>query len=433
MNLALIYTRLVPWTICLFLALLIYSDVWWVGEPYEVDARGFFESLQDQASFLHPLTYSIWLGVFKAIGWANGALFFQAYIALMLIWLAMHYYVRARYRLGLLIAFGLLLYFATGFPFIINMMSPDAFTGIALLSFVLLIAPSPGKGPFDRIVVTLVFLWSGSMQHGHAFLFLVLMIILSVWAISSSREIIAVKYLGLGWGLVLAVMIVLPSLHAMLGQGFRSSGASHVYLAGRMAENNIMSKYLELHCDKKELALCKYREMLPMSSATFRNSPESPFHREGGFDNEDTRREYLHVFRTSFLHPALLWMHFKVFVGDGIMQIFSFTPEWVKSEGYGDVFRSIIFIRWLLERLFVLLAVVVISVWMLNKNPYLSKVGLFTSLMVCGLIGNAFIEAYLNGVDGTLQAKVMWLLPVTSLILVMAFLSPPIAHDNKNT
>jgi len=424
MKFTIIYTRLFPWLVCLLLALLIHTDVWITGGPYLVDSPSFFETLGDRSHFQQPLTYSIWLGVFKTIGWPNGAMFFQAYIALLLLWLATHYYVRARYRLGLLLALGLMLYFASGFPFVINTLSPDAFTGIALLSFVLLIAPSSGKGPFDRIVVTLVFLWSSSMQHGHSFLFLGLMIILSVWAIASSREIVAVKYLGLGWGLVLAAMIVLPAMHALLGQGFKTSAATHVYLMSRMAETDLLVNYLDKHCDTRSLSLCKHRDKFPMPATEFRSSGESPFYLEGGFDNPDLQQEYMRIYRSSFLDPALLWIHCRTFFEGGMTQIFSFTPNWVSGQEYPYVFRSILWVRWLLERLFVLLAVIIIIVWMLNKQKQLSKAGLFSSLLLIGLLGNAFIEAYLSGVDARLQAKVMWLLPAVSLIVVIAFLLP---------
>lgn len=393
-----------------------------------MDSLSFFETLDGRSNFEQPLTYSIWLGFFKTIGWPNGAMFFQAYIALLLLWLASHYYVRARYRLGLLFALGMVLYFASGFPFVINTLSPDAFTGIALLSFVLLIAPSSGKGPFDRIVVTLVFLWSSSMQHGHSFLFLGLMIILSIWAITSSREIVAVKYLGLGWGLVLAAMIVLPAMHALLGQGFKSSAATHVYLMGRMAESDLLGKYLDKHCTPTNFSLCKYRENLPMPANAFRNSIESPFYLEGGFENPDLQQEYMRIYRSSFKDPELLWIHTRTFFEGGMTQVFSFTPNWVSGQEYPLVFQSILWVRWLLERLFVLLAVVIIIVWILNKQKQMSKAGLFSSLLLIGLLGNAFIEAYLSGVDARLQAKVMWLLPAISLIVVIAFLLPD--HDD---
>lgn len=424
MKYTIIYTRLYPWLLCLLLALLVHTDVWITGGPYLVDSPSFFETFTDRANFQQPLTYSIWLGVFKTLGWPNGAMFFQAWIAMMLLWLATHYYVRARYRLGLLITLGLVLYFASGFPFVINTLSPDAFTGIALLSFVLLIAPSSGKGPFDRIVVTIVFLLSSSMQHGHSFLFLGLMVLLSVWAIISSREIIAVKYLGLGWGLVLAAMIVLPSMHAVLGHGFKTSAATHLYLMSRMAETELLEKYLDKNCEAKSLSLCKYRHVLPMPAEKFRTDAESPFYLEGGFDNPDLQREYMRIYRSSFKDPELLWLHGRTFFAGGLTQIFSFTPNWISGQEYAPAFRFILWVRWLLERLFVLLAVIIVTVWMLNKHKKLSKSGLFVSLLILGLLGNAFIEAYLSGVDALLQAKVMWLLPAVSLILVLAYLVP---------
>ncbi|MEL6672555.1 MAG: hypothetical protein AAFR61_10200 [Bacteroidota bacterium] len=259
------------------------------------------------------------------------------------------------------------------------------------------------------------------------------------------------KRLGLWMATWLVALLMVPSTHALMGDEFRFSKASHVFFMGRMLDSGILDRYLDEYCEEKQWELCQYKDQLPEGCMDFIwNQEKSPVYQMGGW--EATEQEFSQIINHTLRHPKYLGLHFweggvATFrqllqnpVGEGLisdwyasetcpvyLHMQKFFPyefsAYLNSRQCVGIFKEKLDFTWLN-----ILSNLVLSVGLLitlgfigwKKFRLLSPSLQFAWLVLpLGILINAAVTGALANVYGRLESRVIWLFPL--LVLMLAY------------
>jgi len=176
---------------------------------------------------------------------------------------------RGPVRCEMLIFLGLVVFlaFGTTLPWFVGQIMPDAFTGLAPLSFFLLLYDS--EMSLERTVLTcIVFCISIGTHITHLLAITALLAaILILRAFGRFREFWPARPTKNIVCFVLVPMIAVAGLFGLsnwrAGYGFVLSPGKSVFLLGRLIESGLASAYLQQQCKTENLTPCKYLHNLP--------------------------------------------------------------------------------------------------------------------------------------------------------------------------
>lgn len=402
------------------------NNGWMIHMPYD---RPIGYSLFIRIASLNSLT--LW-----------GVVFFQSLAGAFLLQTIMRFILGMRYHDLLFLAITFLTGIATSAGWFSGQIMPDIFTAYLLLAFCILffmpVVSKTGRWLLYLFIALCVFV------HTSNLLICVLLgsfVFIYSW-IWKKRDLFRPASIVLI--ISIACWILLSSMHALAGRGFRLSSASHVFIMSRMVENGILDSYLHKYCDTENYQLCNWQGKFPDRQWDFMWSDSGPFIQTGGWT--DSEAEYSKIIKGSLTDPRFLGMHIVknslatlrqlplIYVGDGLMPFNEpSNPFWKVQQYFGDElkeYRSSLQQTGMLRFEHFNILIVVFSLLVITaalvvgsvvRNPLAStiKFDRIFKLIILFLICNAAITATFSTVVGRFQSRVFWVLVVFSLLFLL--------------
>lgn len=381
-----------------------------------------------------PIGYSLFIRISSLNSltlW--GVVIFQAVIGALLMQLIMRSVLGIRYHDFHFLGIALLTGVATSAGWFAGQIMPDIFTAYLLLALcILFFIPVVRKG--WRWGLYLFIALCAFVHTSNLLISLLLGAVLFVYALIRKRSdlfrpasillIISI----VGW-------VVVSSMHAIAGRGFRLSSASHVFIMSRMVENGILDSYLHKYCDTEAYELCSWRGKFPDRQWDFMWSDSGPFIQTGGW--AESEKEYNKIIRGSLADPRFLGMHIVknslatirqlplIYVGDGLMPFNEpSNPFWKVQQYFGDElkeYRSSLQQTGMLRFEYFNILIVLFSLFSIVATLIAGGVRYMGDestvffrrifkLVALFLICNAAITATFSTVIGRFQSRVFWVL-----------------------
>jgi hypothetical protein len=323
---------------------------------------------------------------------------------------------------------------------------PDIFTGIGLLTLLLLYFDDELKAP-ARITLMVLLLVCTIMHSSNLITYslTVLLVVGYAWAIKGRTVLLPLRKVLPIAAVVLSGWLALPGMHWVFGGSFTVSRSSYMFLMGRLVESGILDRYLAKNCaDSNYMQLCKYRSELPNDAISFLWDAQSVPNRTGGW--EAHRQEYEFIIRDILTspryYPALvseaIQATFRQLVsvehGDGLTAFRENTnPFWKVQEFFPYELREYLSSRQNTSRFdfselntrnqFVLLITVALLCLGLGsrvRKQLSEKERLWLLICISGIVANAGVTGGLANVLSRLQTRTVWVLPFSVFCLAFA-------------
>lgn len=153
----------------------------------------------------------------------------------------------------------------TSLPWYTAQIMPDVITPmIALVLYLLLFAPELGRWKRGYLWTCLFFFLIS--HNSHVAMMAIMLLGLVVFGYFHRRSIPNLRYwmgLGTATAILVAGLVFVSWYNHRHGLPARFSPAAHVFLTGRLSENNLLRDFLDEHCDERGYPLCRYKEELP--------------------------------------------------------------------------------------------------------------------------------------------------------------------------
>jgi hypothetical protein len=228
------------------------------------------------------------------------------------------------------------------------------------------------------------------------------------------------------------------------GNGFSSSSSTHVFIMGKLVESGVLKVYLEKACPIKNYKICNYKDNLPTLAWTFHWDASSPVQKEGGWaaNKEEYNTIIADIFSRPKYYPFLAYKSVEAtarqlvltqidgnyilpwaIFDDGtapfeaIEQYFPHELNEFKNSKQNIKTFNIPFY----DNLFFMVLIITIIFCLLfyqriyPENKFLGSV---LVIFIVLIVFNAFATAILSSVNARFNARVIWLIPFFSLILI---------------
>jgi hypothetical protein len=248
--------------------------------------------------------------------------------------------------------------------------------------------------------------------------------------------------------IVLSSWFILPSINYLIEKKFILSKGTHVFLMSHLTDTRILKQFLDENCNKtefKECKLCLYKDSLPVDLASFIWS-SGILEKTGGWEN--SREEYNKIIKATLTTPKYLLLNiYRSFtygliqltqnkIGEGLTAYNDWSPPYsLIKEKFNNELNNYLNSKqnkWngvnlkfdLLNTFHTILILISISIVLtlmtssIIKNFDNTSV-LFVIFIIISIIVNSFFTAGLNNPYARYQARVVWLLPFSTIILII--------------
>ena len=402
--------------------------------------------------FDRPITYGLFLSFFSFHYSAWFVVLFQnlltAFVILELLKTFFHNYsydkIRKIYCLILLF-----LVVFTGIGWYSNQLMPDFFAPLTILCFFILIIRS--NIPLASwIGLSLILLYSAISHFSHLMIGTVLVFVCIVlkYLLKEKLKDLSIKRIGYTGFIVLSGWFILPAINYALEQEYTLSKGSHVFLMGHLTDTGILEEFLKENCDTpeyKDCKLCAYKEILPRDAAGFIWAGEI-LEKTGNW--KDSKTEYNKIIRGTLNKPKYLFANmYKSFLY-GLIQLtdnkigHGLSAYRENSAPYGQIhwrfhnelnnylnslqnksdgadFNLDILNRFHFSLLIICLFITVLLLTGTIRSKLDPTTVIFLVFVVASIVINSFITAGLNSPYGRLQTRVVWLFPLSIIIILI--------------
>ncbi|GAB4249025.1 MAG: hypothetical protein Kow0079_01430 [Vicingaceae bacterium] len=208
---------------------------------------------------------------------------------------------------------------------------------------------------------------------------------------------------------------------------------------GALVEHGIVQSYLDDHCNYTDYMLCEYKDSLPDKAWMFLWNEDSPFYKMGGWSG--TKEEFNEIIFNTITTPKYIGLHIKESlkatadqltkfkIGDGngafgeetllykrISKYFEHEISTYESSLQNN--QNFSFLSWYNAILIIIILISIISLLIVfyklgNLDKKLLSV---ISIVILGIIINAWVCGTMANAIDRLGTKVIWLLPLMALI-----------------
>lgn len=396
---------------------------------------------------------SLFYGLFLYItsfGWPSAwgpAVWWTAWTAILAqagltLWL-LHLFVRAelgRASLALIIAIAIGVALFSAMPWYAAQWMPDALVAPCILGAWLLGFRWAALNPVERggaAAIVILAVWS----HMATLALAVGLAIAVQVAWLLRRHLPGTPRAAPVAGAVLGAVLLMPALTVPLAGSFSFTPGGPVFIFGRLVQDGIVGRYLDIHCPVPELRFCAYRDTLPKSADEFIWGSGSPFWALGGWHSPELDGEMRTIIRQSLVELPLLQIKkaltsaveqfVAVRTGDGLADYQAGTQGEVKrllpqhdadfqaaKQQRGQITPQFFETLNLVHRPVALAGealLIATFAWALWRRQ--TELAWLSGFLLVALLGNAFICGVLSNPHDRYQSRIAWL----------AWLAPAIA------
>ncbi len=307
----------------------------------------------------------------------------------------------------------------------------DIFTPIMLLAFIILVIGRSSK--WTRGILYFIFLIATTMHMSHItfniFLILLILIIrkLRVFGIQDTLRLKP---------LLICLFVSVLSLATM---GSPLSKSKHGFLMGAFVEHGIAKAYLDENCEGNNFDFCTYKDSLPDKAWVFLWHEDSPFYKMGGW--KGTKTEFNEIIYNTLTTPKYIILHIKESIKATVDQLSkfntgdgngAFTEGTLLHKRIGLYFNHAMtsyesslqqnnkfnYLHWYNKILFgvVFVSLLGLLAVIMNSRKLDKKILSIILLVISGILINAWVCGTLAGVTSRLGSKLIWLIPLITLI-----------------
>ena len=397
-----------------------------------------------------PITYGLFLRFFSFNYSAWFVILFQNFITAYVMYEFLKIFFLKMKRFSL-IYYSILLFLVlfTGIGWYSNQLMPDFFAPlIILIIFTLLI--SKDISIFSQILLSIILLGGLTTHFSHlviASLVIAFIIFIKVLFMRNLKEY-SFRRVFVVSALVFSGWIVLPIINYITEKQFILSKGSHVFLMAHLNDTGVLKKFLNEYCTSnefKDCKLCQYKDSLPNDLATFIWS-SNILENTGGWEN--SKEEYNKIIYATLKNPKYLFLNIYRSVTYGFVQLTKneigqgLTAYNPGSAPYGQIhwrfnaelnnylnsrqnlwngvslkFDTLnkFHLTLLIISLFMLVLIVTSPIYFRLD----SIARYFLIFAILSIIINSFVTAGLNSPCERFQARIVWLLPLSLIILII--------------
>lgn len=389
---------------------------------------------------LFSLKFSLWIVIFMQ----------DLMTAFILFEVVRHFFAGNARFLQIYVGLILFLTFFTGVAWYSNQLMPDFFIPLAVLAIFMLIRRK--KMDFLPVVLIVAILLLALLTHfSHLLIATVLIGVLWMirWVMKHYLADVSVRRLLMVTVVITSAWLILPAINYAVDQEFSISKGSHVFLMAHLNETGILKKFLDENCPNeayRDCKLCMVKDSLPADVASFIWSGKV-LEKTGGWI--ESRKEYNKIIFGTIKDPEFLVRNVFSSLTYGLVQLTrndigeglsAYNPgsppydqvKWWfphelnsyqnskqnKWDGVNLKFEvlNIVQVILLVVNLFVLLFVFT------GKTMLPEKEILYLLLFVMvAILVNSMVTAGLNAPYERYQSRIVWLLPMATLVMILHF------------
>lgn len=236
---------------------------------------------------------------------------------------------------------------------------------------------------------------------------------------------------------------------ATMGSALAKS--KHAFFMGALVEHGIAKKYLDEHCASESYAFCAYKDSLPDNGAAFLWNEDSPFYKLGGW--EGTKDEFNAIINSTLTSPKYVALHvresikatgdqltrFGVGDGNGVFsngsrlhhRIGKYFPHELSTYESSMQNRAQFawlehFTTWIQMCMLLSLIILLLNIPFIGQQE--QRLGAICVIIAVGVLINAWACGTFANAIPRLGAKMMWLIPAMTIIILIR----RTLHPSKN-
>lgn len=385
---------------------------------------------------LFSLGFSLWLAIFA-----------QALIVFYVLWKVFSLAAKPTFSKGFFIISVALLSWFTGLGWYTSQLMPDIFT-VVMLGAIILLLFRKRHTLIQNIIFALALIFS---MNTHFSNYLIAVGVIALLFLFSRKFFDAKKEINFRIPVLITVMaMAIGSLtNFIVGDTFKMSPNSHVFLMGKMLDSGILKSYLDDNCATKKYALCDCRNNLPETSRNLLWDADSPLQKNGDWKNSEA--DYNAVLSGIATSPKHLWLFafnsvnssitqlFQNEVGSGVVSTWYSEPTSPPYQAVAKYFPlefsqykqsrqnlnlwsqglDLSLINTINFFLLLIASVILLRVFIFSDKrlQYSTETQLVIWTLLIGIVINAIVTSSLANVYDRLQARVSWSLVFCLLIL----------------
>ncbi len=341
----------------------------------------------------------------------------------------------------------IVLVLSTGISWYSNQLIPDFFAPIVILSLFISLK-NKKLFNFEGITILIILILSAVSHFSHLLIVsaLIGIILITRPFFPITREVSFKRTLTIA-GIIFLSWFIIPTINYSIDKKFRISKGTHVFLMAHLNDTGILKKFLDEKCNDPEFIdckLCKYKDSLPTDLASFIWSNNILKETGGWIESEE---EYNKIINATLKDPEYLALNIyrsltygfiqltKNEIGQGLSPYKQGSPPYTqihhrfKSETNNYLNSRQNQFNGLLKRdlvntiQLILIALSLLCLTIILSPPILSKLSstqkIFLLFIIISIVLNSFITAGLNSPCSRFQARVIWLLPFSLMIIVI--------------
>jgi len=423
------------WALAIVLSMaLLLAPAIWNGFPLlEYDTGGYLARWYEHTLVIsRAVVYGLILNAGAPLAFWP-VLVVQAALTLWLIALVLRVHALGRRPLLLLGIVAVLTVFTT-LPWLTSILLTDIFAGLGVLALYLLLLRADALSGRERLGLLALIAVSAATHSATFAVLLGLLIVAALYRLVERKRLPLVR---LGHGLIalaLGAALVFAADYAVAGRLAWTPGGFSLSF-GRMLQDGIVKKYLDVHCPDPRLQLCAYKDQLPDNADVWFWGSEL-FNKLGRFEGLGPEMEAIALgalldypglqLKAAARDTALQLIDVRT--GEGVLNsiwhtygiIERFTPQLLPAmraarQQKGEIsFTALNRLHYPVALVSMLLLLLVVLLAWRRRLP--ANVGELGTVCAVALLGNAFVCGALANPHDRYGARMVWLAALTVMV-----------------
>jgi hypothetical protein len=331
----------------------------------------------------------------------------------------------------------------SGMAFFVSKVMPDAWAAPAVLALHLLAWHSERLTRLERLLLAAIIAFAGASHMATLALLTGLSVLHAVaWLFAGRARTGAAGILFAAAAAWLGLVVLLVANLVVAGRIMLTPGGD-VFLFARLTESGIIGKVLAEECPRADWHLCDYQKDLPSTADALLWDDDSPLYLIGGWDDPRAKREIASIMARSLRTQPLEHLENAVALSarqlvtfgmsDSMARFYSFHAPWSvekyapwltlpygtarQQSGEIDLALWSAWIVWPIS-LAGLCALPLVALFAWRRGAY--REAMLPGMLFLALLVNASICGVASGPHGRYQARLAWLAPFGSVLVLAA-------------
>jgi hypothetical protein len=397
-----------------------------------------------------PIMYGLFTNIFSLHFSLWLVIFAQSFIVFYVLWQISKLAIKSISKSYFILSMAFFSWF-TGLGWYTSQLMPDIFTIVTLCTLSLLLFKKK-YSLLQTVIFSVILIFSINTHFSNYLIALLTILILFAFTrkntIANTKNEISFR---LPIIITIVAFVVGSTTNCIIGNSYKLSQNSHVFLMGKMLDSGVLKSYLDDNCASKKYELCECKDSLPDNSRKLLWDAKSPLQKKGDWKNSETgyneiltdiatspKHLFLFIYNASFSSVTQL---FQNEIGSGVVSNWYSDPtspphyvvstyfpfelnQYKQSRQNTNLWEQnldLTQINYINFFLLIIATILILTIFIFSKkrHQYSTEIQIIIFTIIIGIVVNALITASLANVYDRLQARVSWAL-IFCLFLLMA-------------